>query len=575
MPTEWHVAPTAPRAFFEALPELHPLTAQVLYARGYRDPELVRLFLAPPRVEQLQLSDLERATARLLRAVHNQERIAVYGDYDCDGVSATALMTEVLTALGADVRAYIPHRFDEGYGLNVEAIERLHAEGARVIVSVDCGVRAFDEAERARALGVDLIITDHHALMEGRVPRAFAVVHPQREGEAAWAELAGVGVAFQLAARLLEEGTSLRLLRQPLAAESLLDLVAVGTVADVVPLVGANRALVRAGLERLNQAPRLGLAALIEAARLPLGALNAEHIGFGLGPRLNAAGRLNTALDAYALLVAQAAEDARRLAQQLDAQNAERQRLTDRISRAAERLALQEEETPPLLFAASPEFNAGVIGLAAQRLAERHHAPTVVVQIEGERARGSCRSVEGFHITQALDQMQDLFDKHGGHATAAGFTLPAARLPVLRQRLHALATALRPAEGWRRVLRADAAFDLSALARLADVDGKALRDLQRLEPHGAGNPRPLFLLRGAVVHRVRRVGRADEDSASHLSLQLRDQRRAVWDAIGWRLGHRAAELREGMSIQLMARLGVSAWDGVRRLQIEVLDFRPA
>lgn len=575
MPTEWHVAPTVPRAFFEALPELHPLTAQVLYARGYRDPELVRLFLAPPRVEQLQLSDLERATARLLRAVHNQERIAVYGDYDCDGVSATALMTEVLTALGADVRAYIPHRFDEGYGLNVEAIERLHAEGARVIVSVDCGVRAFDEAERARALGVDLIITDHHVLMEGRVPRAFAVVHPQREGEAAWAELAGVGVAFQLAARLLEEGTSLGLLRQPLAAESLLDLVAVGTVADVVPLVGANRALVRAGLERLNQAPRLGLAALIEAARLPLGALNAEHIGFGLGPRLNAAGRLNTALDAYALLVAQAAEDARRLAQQLDAQNAERQRLTDRISRAAERLALQEEETPPLLFAASPEFNAGVIGLAAQRLAERHHAPAVVVQIEGERARGSCRSVEGFHITQALDQMQDLFDKHGGHATAAGFTLPAARLPVLRQRLHALATALRPAEGWRRVLRADAAFDLSALARLADVDGKALRDLQRLEPHGASNPRPLFLLRGAVVHRVRRVGRADEDNAPHLSLQLRDQRRAVWDAIGWRLGHRAAELREGMSIQLMARLGVSAWDGVRRLQIEVLDFRPA
>ncbi|MCS7324527.1 MAG: single-stranded-DNA-specific exonuclease RecJ [Anaerolineae bacterium] len=573
MLTEWLVASPAPRAFFEALPDVHPLTAQVLYARGYRDPEAVRAFLDPPEPAAVRLTDLDRAVARLLRAIRQRERIAIYGDYDCDGVSAAALMSETLAALGADVRVHIPHRLEEGYGLNVEAIERLHAEGASVIVSVDCGARAFVEAERARALGVDLIITDHHALVDGQAPRAFAMVNPQRSEDAAFAELAGVGVAFQLAMRLLAEGEALGLLRDACTSEALLDLVAVGTVADVVPLTGVNRSLVRAGLQRLNTAPRLGLAALVSAARLPMGAVHAGHVGFALAPRLNAAGRLDTALHAYALLVAREPELASQLAQQLDAQNAERQRITDHVSRAAELQALAEDASPPLLFAASSEFNPGVIGLAAQRLVERHHVPAVVVHVDGDRARGSCRSVEGFHITQALDHMRELFEKHGGHAAAAGFTLPASRLPMLRQQLYALAAAARPAGGWKRVLRAEAAIDLSALVQLVDVDGKAMHDLQRLEPHGAGNPRPLLLLHNAVVQRVRRLGAGGEGGALHLHLQLRDRRRVIWDAVGWRLGHRADELREGAAVQLMAHIGITTWDGVRRLQVEVVDFR--
>lgn len=575
MPTTWQIAERAPDAFFAALPDVHPLTAQVLYARGLRDPDAVRAFLAAGDPPALTLPDFKRATARLLQAVRQGERIAVYGDYDCDGVTACAVMTEALRALGANVRVYIPDRFEEGYGLNLGAVERLRAEGVSVIVTVDCGARAFVEAERARALGVDLIITDHHEPADGRLPRAFAYVNPKAAARSEGADLAGVGVAFQLAARLLQEGRAVGLLVRELDPTALLDLVAVGTVADVVPLTGVNRALVQSGLRRLNTAPRLGLAALTAASRLSLGAVRAGHLGFALGPRLNAAGRLDTAMQAYALLMAEDEAEAQRLAAQLDLQNRERQQLTEQISREAEAQALEEGEDQPLLFAASPSFNPGVIGLAAQRLVERQYAPAVVVHVDGDQARGSCRSVEGFHITHALDQVRDLFHKHGGHAVAAGFSLPAERLGELRQRLLAVARAHRPAEGWVRVLRADAVFDLSALAKLADVNGAAIQDLLRLEPHGAGNPRPTFLLRNAVVRTARRVGQANspDETPPHLQLRLADSRRAVWDAVGWRIGHRLAELREGTAIDVLAQLSLSTWSGTPQLQIEVVDFR--
>ncbi|MDW8394883.1 MAG: single-stranded-DNA-specific exonuclease RecJ [Anaerolineae bacterium] len=575
MPTVWQLAERAPDAFFAALPDVHPLAAQVLYARGLRDPDAARAFLSPGALPVFTLPDFNRATARLLQAIRQRERIAVYGDYDCDGVTACAVMTEVLRALGAQVRVYIPDRFEEGYGLNLSAVDRLHAEGVSVIVTVDCGARAFAEAERARALGVDLIITDHHEPEDGRLPRAFAVVNPKLETDVDAADLAGVGVAFQLATRLLAQGAAAGMLASAFDVESLLDLVAVGTVADVVPVMRANRALVQLGLRRLNRAPRLGLAALAAASRLALGSIRADHVGFVLSPRLNAAGRLDTAMDAFALLTADDAVEAQRLALQLEARNRERQQLTLQISRDAEAQALALGEDPPLLFAASPTFNPGVIGLAAQRLVERRYAPAVVVHVDGGQARGSCRSIEGFHITQALDQVRDLLHRHGGHAAAAGFCLPTERLSELHQRLQALACAQRPAEGWTRVLRADAAFDLAALAKLADVNSQAIQDLLRLEPHGAGNPRPTFWLRNAVVRAARLVGRADQTDGlpPHLQLRLGDSRRVVWDAIGWRLSHRAAELREGMSVDVLAQLSLSSWNGAPHLQVEVVDFR--
>jgi single-stranded-DNA-specific exonuclease len=568
MKAEWKVAKRAPEDFLRALSDLHPLTAQTLFARGYQNPNDARAFLKGEvsRVDPFSLEDMPVAVERINRAIANKERIAVYGDYDCDGVTACALLMRVLLSLGANAQAYIPNRFEEGYGLNEDALITLQAQGIRLVITVDCGARARREAAHASRLGLDLIITDHHELDRDIIPEALAVINPKRaEGSYAFKFLAGVGVAFRLAQCLIRESKNSNSVKE----KDLLDLVAIGTVADIVPLTDQNRALVRAGIAQMNASPRVGIRELMRVAAIRNGGIDAGKIGFALAPRLNAAGRLESAFAAYELLMCEDAMEAERLAQQLNVQNEQRQAVTASVARDAESKTVSVGGAKPaLLFAASDEYNAGVIGLAAARLLEKHYRPAIVVSICDGEARGSCRSVRGFNITNALDECRDFLSKHGGHAAAAGFTTTSDNLEPLRERLTEIAEREQPSGGWQRVIHADAELDLSQL------DWKAFDELRQLEPHGMGNPKPTFVARNAIVANARRIGKAGPNQAApHLQLRLKDNRRVVWEAVSWRNGDRIGELQANEhKIDIAFQLEMNEWNGEKRLQLVVQDF---
>jgi single-stranded-DNA-specific exonuclease len=568
MKAEWKVAERAPQDFLRALSDLHPLTAQTLFARGYQNPNDARAFLKGEvsRVDPFSLKDMPVAVERINRAIANKERIAVYGDYDCDGVTACALLMRVLLSLGANAQAYIPNRFEEGYGLNEDALITLQAQGIRLVITVDCGARARREAAHASRLGLDLIITDHHELDRDIIPEALAVINPKRaEGSYAFKFLAGVGVAFRLAQCLIRESKNTNSVKE----KDLLDLVAIGTVADIVPLTDQNRALVRAGIAQMNSSPRVGIRELMRVAAIRNGGIDAGKIGFALAPRLNAAGRLESAFAAYELLMCEDAMEAERLAQQLNLQNEQRQVMTASVARDAESKTVNVDGAKPaLLFAASDEYNAGVIGLAAARLLEKHYRPAIVVSICDGEARGSCRSVRGFNITNALDECREFLSKHGGHAAAAGFTTTSNNLEPLRERLTEIAEREQPSGGWQRVIHADAELDLSQL------DWKAFDELRQLEPHGMGNPKPTFVARNAIVANARRIGKAEPNQpAPHLQLRLKDNRRVVWEAVSWRNGDRIGELQANEhKIDIAFQLDMNEWNGEKRLQLVVQDF---
>ena len=528
----------------------------------------------PDAADPFALKDLSIAIERILRAIGNGESIAIYGDYDCDGVTACALLWEVLSALHANVRIYIPDRFEEGYGLNAGALDKLKDAGVSLVITVDCGTRAISEAEHARVLGLDLVVTDHHEVADGVLPGAYAVVNPRRADCAyPFKTLAGVGVAFRLAQGLLRAARQVTAV--PCDEQALLDLVAIGTIADVAPLLGENRQLVREGLRRINTQPRTGVRYLASAARARLGSITAQTIGFILAPRLNAAGRIDTARDAFQLLTTADESLASQIALRLNERNEQRQKLTAEVARHAERAAFTHADADvdganiPLLFAVSETYNAGVIGLAAARLVERFYKPAIVVAVHIGEARGSCRSIDGFNITAALDECKGLLARHGGHAAAAGFTTPAESLDELRQRLLGLARVQQPAGGWLRALHIDAEINLFKLS------WDSYTQLERLEPHGMANPRPMFVTRAAVVHSIRRVGKSQSqpDQAPHLQLRLKDARGAIWDAIGWRMGERAGELSMGAKIDVAFQLDINEWNGERKLQLVVQDFR--
>jgi single-stranded-DNA-specific exonuclease len=571
---QWVVAPTAPAEFLRALPGIHALVAQVLWARGIQDPADISAFCAddPDACDPYALQDMAVAVERIVRALDEGALITIYGDYDCDGVTACALLHETLTALGARVPVYIPDRFDEGYGVNAAALDKLKAEGAGLVITVDCGARAVTEALHARAIGLDLIVSDHHELEGGALPQALAVINPHRSDcHYPFKQLSGVGLAYRLAQALLQRARQ----RAPDFDEhTLLDLVAIGTVADVAPLLGENRRLVRDGLQRIRQQPRMGVRFLAAAAGVNVNAVTAQTIGFALAPRLNAAGRIDSALDAFTLLTTHDESVASQKAQRLNERNEQRQKLTAAVTRHAEQRLPPDMDAlnTPLVFAMSDDYNLGVIGLAATRLAERYNRPAIVVSVNDAEARGSCRSVEGFHITAALDQCKHLLSRYGGHAAAAGFTAPTQALGELQQQLAAIAGAAQPVGGWQRILHADAEINLYRLTHQSYVQ------LALLEPHGMANPRPVFVCRQALVQSTRRVGKnhnAPSEPGPHLQLRLHDSRGGLWEAIAWQMGPRAGEMSAGAKIDLAFRLDVNEWNGERKLQLVVQDFRAA
>jgi len=561
----WLIAQPAPESFLARLSDLHPLAAQALYNRGLTDPVEAAAFLeghlGPD--DPFRLHGMHQAVTRLRQAIRAGEPIAVYGDFDADGVTATALLVLALRALGGRVQHYIPHRVEEGYGLNIRALGELAGAGVRVVVTVDCGIRFPREIAYARQQGMDVIVTDHHIVGEEPLD-AVAVVNPHQPGcPYTYKYLAGVGLAYKLAQALLRANHRVPARTDPpLQAEDLLDLVALGTVADLAPLTGENRSMVLRGLRRINSEPRPGVEALIRQAGLRPGQIDETAIGYALGPRLNAAGRVAEAETAFRLLTAEYPEEAKRLAERLDRLNQERQRITAEAQERAREIAYIQEAGQPLLFIADPRFPAGVVGLVASRLAEEFYRPAVVVELGEETSRGSARSIPEFHITQALDACADLLLQHGGHAAAGGFTVRTENLPRLKARLLALAAEGLEEKDLTPTIVADAEVPLQ------EMSWTLWEALQRLRPFGEGNPEPIFVSRNVQVRRHRAVG----TDGAHLKLLLFDGR-AVWDGIAFRQGDWADHLPD--RIDIAYHLQQNEWNGETRLQLNIQDIQPA
>ena len=567
----WIIPPQITPEADSALSAFPPVLRQILFNRGYASDADARAYLnAKPdfNTDPFQMTGMREAVTRIQFAIQNHEPIAIYGDYDVDGVTATALLVESLKILNADVRGYIPNRFEEGYGLNNNALDELKADGVNLVITVDCGIRSPSEALHARTIGLDLIISDHHHPDGENLPPALAVINPKQQGDIyPDKDLAGVGIAFKIAEALFDNGRQTTDDGQPSTVHgrilnNLLDLVALGTVADLAPLVGENRALVRKGLRQMQQTTRQGLFSLAAVSELVLAKVNAGHIGFTLGPRLNAAGRLKEALAAFELLTTSDVFRAGELAQMLDMQNRERQHITRDMQKQAEEMVMNEDPHAYLLFAAHEDFNAGVVGLAASRLTEKYYRPAIVASKGAQETRGSCRSIPEFHITDALDQCAELLVRHGGHAAAAGFTVRNENLSALAARLKAIAKEKLSNEDLRPTFTADA--EVSLVEMRPDLYDKCLR---YLEPTGYGNRNAVFVARNVKVKSSRTVG-AD---AKHLKLALEDDKKFSHDAIGFRLGdwHKNMPPR----VDILFTYEVNEYNGRIGYQLNLKDLR--
>ncbi len=556
----WQIEPRITPEAEEALKAFPPIIRQLLFNRGYASDEAARKFLKASvafDTSPWQLHGMEKVIDRLENAILNQEPIVIYGDYDVDGVTATVLLVQLLKSIGAIVHEYIPNRFDEGYGLNIEALDAIKAEGVKIVVTVDCGIRSLDEIEYGNNLELDLIVSDHHHPGE-ELPRAYAIINPKQSGDLyPDKDLAGVGVAFKIAEALMD-----RMPDNGFNKDDLLDLVALGTVADLAPLVGENRSLVRRGLNQLRQTKRQGIFSLAAVAGLDLRNLNAGNIGFGLGPRLNAAGRLESALAAYNLLSTTDVFEAGQLAQKLEIQNNDRQQVTRTMQAQAEKLVLDDNPDAFLLFAVDPDFNPGVVGLAASRLSEIFYRPVIVASKGEETTRGSCRSIPEFHITEALEKCADLLIRYGGHAAAAGFTVENSKLLELKQRLTSYAEL--------KLIGMELSPSLSADGRvsLSELDIKLLEQLAWFEPTGYGNPEPVFVSEGLRVSSSRAVGR----DGKHLKLSVTDGY-SHFDAIAFQLGKLQPSLPE--FVDLLFTFELNDFNGRKNLQLKVRDIRPS
>ena len=560
----WRIAPKIPSDIHEALSDFSPLMRQLLYNRGFTDNQTAGAFIAgsvPFSTDPFLMTGMQTAVDRLHAAVEGGQKIAIYGDYDADGVTATALLVEFFSRLGVEARPYIPNRFDEGYGLNKEALQQLADEGIDLVITVDCGVRSVDEVAFGNSLGLDMIISDHHH--PGPVlPPAAALINPKQPGDV-YAEkmLAGVGLAYKLAQAYLKAFP-----KPGVDPDAWVDLVAIGTVADLAPLKGENRMLVKAGLEKIRTQPRQGVYSLAQVARIKTDQCVASNIGFGLGPRLNAAGRLDSALKAFELLVAKDVFTAGRLAQELDVQNRERQDLTRRIQEKEMEKALKEDPDTFLIFDSDPDFSEGVVGLAASRLSDAYYRPAVIAHEGEDFTVASCRSIPEFHITQALDACADLLVRHGGHAAAAGFTVRNADRPELVEKLKAIAAEKLSGQALFPEIHIDREIQLDKLSY--DYIPGILADLHQLEPTGRGNPEPLFASHGVEVRQVRQVGR----DGKHLKLLLRAGPHH-FDAIAFRQGYWAEDMPE--VIDIAYRFEENEYMGRRSLQLNVRDIKAA
>ncbi len=543
------------------LPDVPRHLVQVLHNRGMTDDRDLLSFLAcetPDSCDPFLLHGMQTAVERLEAAIAAHEQIVVYGDYDADGVTATAVMTETLAALGANVQPYIPDRFEEGYGLNVDALTSLWNQGVSLILTVDCGVRSVEEVIHANQLGMELIITDHHSLGP-ELPPATAVINPkQPDCPYPFKQLAGVGLAFKLAQALLSRASH----QVPLSEDDLLDLVAIGTVADVTPVLGENRMLVARGLVQLAKTQRPGLQALMDLAHMTPERLGGRAIGFTIGPRLNAIGRLESAEPALELLLTRDEDRGRELAQQLEDCNQERRAMTESMTERIRRYILADQVSSLLYIVRAPDFNTGIVGLVAGRLAEEFYRPVLVAQLQDTTSKGSARSIPEFHVTDALDRCSELLIRHGGHSAAAGFTIDNDNWLALKTRLLEIAAEQLAGKELVPVLHVDAELNLTGVSRAL------LDDLDRLRPFGPDNSEPVFVSRGLNVWSKRLLGREQQ----HLKLVL-DDGKNNWEAIGFDWGRWHNDIPD--IVDVAYTLIINRWNGQETIQLRIEDIKPA
>ncbi len=573
MKCRWEIAPPQPLLAERLAADLNlsPLLAQCLLNRGLSEPSAITPYLEP-RLKHLAdpflLPNMAAAVDRLFRARANDESLVIFGDYDVDGVTSTALLTETLLALGWKVHHYLPHRMEEGYGLSLDGVENcLKTFPVTLLLAVDCGSTAVDAVAWLRERGVDTLVLDHHQL-SSPAPAAVAIVNPRfvgGNGTPPFGELCSAGLAFKLAHALVKRGRELGL---PAATQfdirPLLDLVALGTIADLVPLTGENRILVSMGLERLRVTTRPGLVALQRVAKI-VAAPGTYEVGFQLAPRLNAAGRLEDAEEALLLLLAPDLATAEPIAQNLDSRNRERQKIERGIAEqviGAVR-ARFNPETDYVIVEGQLLWHVGVVGIVASRVLQQFYRPTIIVGGDGGEWRGSGRSIAGFDLAAALRECSGLLVRHGGHAMAAGLTIEEKNLDALRVRLNELA---------RRTLKPDElrpALALDAGVPLRDIHLERLEELERLNPLGQGNPPARFVARDVTQARpLQRMGAEKQ----HLKLWITDGA-ATHEAVWWGAGREAA-LPVGR-FDLAFTPQINAFNGRRSVQLKVLDWRPA
>jgi len=555
--SRWNLLPPVP-----VLPEkdgssrYSPLLVQLLYNRGISRPEDFPAFLASDRSlmgDPFLLSGMQEAIIRINRALLSGETVGIYGDFDADGITATAVLVQGLSILGGKAVPYIPHRQTEGHGLTISVLKRLYEQGVSLVISVDCGITDVAEVKKAMKMGLDVIITDHHSPFE-EIPEAVAVINPKLTASPyPFSNLAGVGVAFKLLQALF------RNLGKEEQIDCVLDLVAIGTIADMSPPLGENRFLIKEGLKNMNASPRLGIRELINQTRLEMGNLDADRISWVIAPCLNAAGRLADGLTGYNLLMTESEKEAQELALWLTRKNEERQRLTAAtLIRAREQVIAQG--LPPLLITADKEYPMGIAGLVASRLTEEFYRPSIVIHTADTVSHASCRSIPEFDIIAALNKFSRYFSRYGGHAAAAGFTMPTKDLPELENELSAFAEEKLSGVELRPHLNID------AQVTLRDLAGDTYPTTQLLAPFGHGNPVPAFLSRGVEVLERRTMG----NSGEHLRMKLR-QNSTVWDSVAFRLGNHQAEFAP--RIDIVYNLEVDNWGGKKQLRLNILDFK--
>ena len=560
---QWNLAASDP-AGVAALERagLPPLAARVLCARGLDTPEKARAFLDAGR-GQLQdpqlMKDMDKASARVARALADGETIAVYGDYDVDGITSTSLLTDFLRREGGTVVPYIPDRMEEGYGLNTDALDTLHQAGVSLVVTVDCGITAVEEARRAKELGMDLVITDHHECKE-QLPDALAVVDPHRpDCPYPFKCLAGVGVALKLVLAL----------GGPARQEELLaryaDLAAIGTVADVMSLTGENRTIVHLGLEALRRTSRPGLKALLRQAGLEERPLNSVAIGYTLAPRLNASGRMGCASLAAELLLTADPARGEELAIRLCELNRERQTIEAQISEECQALAeaLPQEERYALVLAGE-HWHQGVVGIVASRLAEKYSCPAFMICLQDGKGKGSCRSFGGFNLFAALEHCAPLLEGFGGHELAAGFTIREENIPAFTAAMNDYVRQCTGGAEMVSALDVDCPVDDVGILTLEGVEG-----LDLLEPYGSGNPKPVFYLQGCLITALSEVG-----GGRHLKLKVAAGGRS-FDAIFFSATAAEMGVAQGDRVDVAFTPQVNEYRGWRSVQLQVCDLRPA